>query len=220
MFAIQSAIFEQKSYMLACYASYRKLQHADEEAARQLVANATSSIEDANDANILTDTGWFELRATKIPTGDDLAALQNSVGDSKSLQAPEFWSPVKDPTVVQIHKLRDVQNAEYKQILKSFLSTLVPPEFKSKVAFVRISRIQNLAMWQSYVVKRQSICYRETGLSGGQIKTKEALLTQERALQRFERKWLWHGTNVEVMTKIIQQGFNRYVHKFYVAENR
>ena len=27
--------------------------------------------------------------------------------------------------------------------------------------------------------------------------------------RRLERSWLWHGTNVEVMNKILQQGFNR-----------
>jgi Poly(ADP-ribose) polymerase catalytic domain len=32
---------------------------------------------------------------------------------------------------------------------------------------------------------------------------------QARAQQRAERRWLWHGTNVEVMEKIMQQGFNR-----------
>ena len=59
-------------------------------------------------------------------------------------------------------------------------------------------------MWQSYVVKRQTICYRETGPSGI---NDEAV--QQKALNRFERKWLFHGCNVEVVDKILQQGFNR-----------
>jgi hypothetical protein len=63
-------------------------------------------------------------------------------------------------------------------------------------------------MWQSYVVKRQTICYRETGLQSGDT-TANAGIIQRKALERFERRWLWHGTNLEVMDKIMQQGFNR-----------
>lgn len=60
-------------------------------------------------------------------------------------------------------------------------------------------------MWQSYVVKRQTICYRENEMKDGNA-SEDA---QRRAQQRAERRWLWHGTNVEVMEKIMQQGFNR-----------
>ena len=77
-----------------------------------------------------------------------------------------------------------------------------PPNFNNKVKIVNVERIQNLAMWQSYVVKRQTICYRETGADA----TPQA---HSKAIERFERFWLWHGTNVEVMDKIMQQGFNR-----------
>merc|ERR1712188_247182 len=52
------------------------------------------------------------------------------------------------------------------------------------------------SMWQSYAVKRQTIISREKN-------------SKDVASQRCERKWLWHGTNAEVIPKIIQQGFNR-----------
>ena len=60
-------------------------------------------------------------------------------------------------------------------------------------------------MWQSYVVKRQTICYRETELNQTHMSSE----AQQRAQERAERRWLFHGTNVEVMEKIMQQGFNR-----------
>ena len=86
----------------------------------------------------------------------------------------------------------------------AFLSTLRPPHFKKRVEVVKVERIQNLAMWQSYVVKRQTICYRETGQIGTQDND-----VQRKALERFERKWLFHGSNYVVVDKILQQGFNR-----------
>merc|ERR1711904_320074 len=48
-------------------------------------------------------------------------------------------------------------------------------------------------MWQSYAVKRQTIMSRDQGTSAS----------------RLERRWLFHGTNLEVLDKIVQQGFNR-----------
>jgi hypothetical protein len=57
-------------------------------------------------------------------------------------------------------------------------------------------------------VKRQTICYRETGSSGAEKSANDEMIHRQ-ALERFERRWLWHGTNAEVMNKIMQQGFNR-----------
>ena len=165
-----------------------------------------------DDANVLTDTGWFELKATKIPAGEDLALLQKNVGDTSALKPPEHWGPVKDPTIAQLHKLKkNDPDDEYTNVYNAFMSTLKPPKCKRDIKVLKISRIQNLAMWQSFVVKRQTICYRETGLSSDDIVTKENETIRRKALERFERAWLWHGTNAEVMDKIMQQGFNRYV---------
>lgn len=141
-----------------------------------------------------------------MPSGDDLASLHSSVGDTGALDPPLYWAPVKDPTVVQQHELSQ-GNSERAAVEKSFLSTLTKQNFGLNVKVVRVERLQNLAMWQSYVVKRQTICYRETGINGGKASNSDPAMKQ--ALERFERHWLWHGTNVEVMDKIIQQGFNR-----------
>ena len=81
------------------------------------------------------------------------------------------------------------------------MSTLY--SFHRPIKVKSIVRVQNLAMWQSYVVKRQTICYRDLG---DKIDDDDL---RKRAMRRFERSWLWHGSNVEVMDKILQQGFNR-----------
>lgn len=127
--------------------------------------------------------------------------LQTKVGDSGSLDPPPYWDPIADPSVVQRHRLPK-QNDERHALIKAFKSTLHPPKFNKKVKIVNVERIQNLGMWQSYVVKRQTICYRESGPNA-------SAQVQQKAIERFERHWLWHGTNVEVMDKIMQQGFNR-----------
>ena len=112
-----------------------------------------------DDANIFTDTGWFQLDATEVPTGEDLATLRTNVGDTGALDPPTYWEPVVDPSVVQLHKLSkdDDDGDEYKILLDAFMSTLKPPTFSKKVKIKEIHRIQNLAMYQSYVVKRQTI---------------------------------------------------------------
>jgi hypothetical protein len=170
------------------------------------VAISTDGVAD-EDANVFTDTGWFQLEATQVPSGEDLAVLQTNVGDTGTLDPPSYWDPVADPTVVQLQELK-AGDDEYDAVVTDFMSTLHPPQFKKKANVIKVERIQNLAMWQSYVVKRQTICYRETGLQSGDT-TSNADMIQRKALERFERRWLWHGTNVEVMDKIMQQGFNR-----------
>ena len=108
-----------------------------------------------------------------------------------------------DPSVVQKQPLKP-GNGERTAVENAFLSTLRPPHFRHSVEVINVERIQNVAMWQSYVVKRQTICYREKNQIGGED---DAL--QQKALDRFERKWLFHGSNYEVVDKILQQGFNR-----------
>ena len=51
----------------------------------------------------------------------------------------------------------------------------------------------------------QTICYRETGHTGSNRNDPQV----RQALARFERRWLWHGTDSCVLDKILQQGFNR-----------
>jgi len=196
-----------------------QLYHADEAVARQLVkvasgaakepvgaegpidvddANSNESVDD-EEVNFLTDTGWFQLSATDIPSIDDLAALKKTVGDTGALDPPTYWDPIVNPTVVQQHEIK--HGHEYDAVVNAFKSTLA----NRSVKVVKVTRIQNLAMWQSYVVKRQTICYRETGHQAGDNDDE----VQRKALERFERRWLWHGSNVEVLDKILQQGFNR-----------
>jgi len=179
-----------------------KLHHADEAIARELVAIAIGEADGLSDdeANVFTDTGWFTLESTRVPTSEDLSTLKKTVGDvdARSLEPPTTWEPVVDATVAQTHELKQ-GHPEYDAVVKSFMSTLN----RNTVKVVKVERIQNLAMYQSYIVKRSTICYRETGKDSND---EDAL---RKAIERFERSWLWHGSNVEVVEKIMNQGFNR-----------
>jgi len=178
-----------------------KLYHHDENLARLIVSgissnNAVNSDED--DPNVFADTGWFQLEVTRVPTTEDLEALKQNVGDTDALNAPSNWNDVIDPSIVQIQKLNKT-DSEYRKVEAAFDSSLA-----CKVKIASINRVENLAMWQSFVVKRQTIVSREISQ---ETETSDADINQKR--QRLERCWLWHGTNVEVMDKILQQGFNR-----------
>lgn len=171
-----------------------QLYHADEAAAREIVAfvsKKTHSVDD--DANVLADTGWFMIDATRVPKAGDLASLEKNVGDTGALKAPSHWNLTVDPSVVEKYALPR-GNAERLAVERAFMSSLN----HTRTKILSVERIQNLAMWQSYIVKRSTVCNRDKEVS------KKAT-----ALERFEKHWLWHGTNVEVMDKILQQGFNR-----------
>ena len=68
---------------------------------------------------------------------------------------------------------------------------------QASVRIVSIERVQNDTLWQSYVVKRQTIVSRE----------KEQ--DESRPESRFERVCLFHGCRPDVVPKIVEQGFDR-----------
>ena len=134
-----------------------RLHHADEAAARDLVVVANGMGVDGraiDDASIFCDTGWFPLDCTRMPSTEDLEALQKNIGDSGALDPPAHWDDIKDATVVQRHVLRE-GDPERDAVVKAFTSTLRKPKFNLKTKVIRVERIQNFAMWQSYIVKRQ-----------------------------------------------------------------
>lgn len=144
--------------------------------------------------NVSFDAGWFPLACTSMPTKEALSKLQNLMGGAGAdcLAPPDTWADLKDPLVAQFFTLPD--GPEKQKAVDSFKATLAP-----SVQVVQVERVQNLALWQSYAVKRQAVLSREqtpaTGASGN--------------VGRLERIWLFHGTSEDTLPKITQQGFNR-----------
>lgn len=160
-------------------------------AARRLVKLAspnTANTGTDEEGGVLTDTGWFQLDLTSVPSGGDLEVLRKNVGDTGVLTPPEDWKPLRDRTIAEQHEL-SAGDAQFAKVVNAFYASCAP----RKMLVLSVKRIQNLAMWQSYVVKRQTICHRENGGD----------------LRRLERQWLWHGSDEVGVKKITQQGFNR-----------
>merc|ERR1711904_429959 len=142
------------------------------------------------DSNLSSDGGWFPLAVTDIPKQDDLSKLSGLMGGADAagcLAQPASWGDMKDSGDAELVALPP-GTPERLQVENAFLASL-PPDIK----ICGVDRVQNLAMWQSYAVKRQTIMSRD----------------EDDPPDSLERIWLFHGTNVEVAEKIVQQGFNR-----------
>ena len=153
--------------------------------------------ENEDDGNYIVtyNNGWFPTNVTRVPNTEDLNTLRKTLGTAADdLSPPDHWDKIVDPSVVQKSKPLDKNSKEFQDVAKPFMSTL-PPTTK----IVRIQRIQNLAMRQTYIVKRNTVISRDKSLVGGKRKS----------VSRFERSYLWHGTDENTVEKIIQQGFNR-----------
>lgn len=148
---------------------------------------------DDNNANRLVlsyITGWFPLSLTSIPDRSALARLAKQTGSNVSvLEVPETWEEVRDPLVAQFFRLED--GDEKRCVVDAFMDSLD----QKRVQVQYVERIQNVSMWQSYAVKRQTVLQRE--------------VASNHLASRFERIWLFHGTNRDFVGKIVQQGFNR-----------
>lgn len=140
-------------------------------------------------AGLSTQAGWFPLANTAHANADQLQKLQKTMGDNAAgaLAPPKHWKQVADPMQAELTLLPEGQ--EKAQVVTAFMKTLPPG-----VRVVDVQRIQNVSMWQSYAVKRQTVRAREKDASKA---------------SRFERVWLFHGTDEDTVPKIVQQGFNR-----------
>ena len=80
---------------------------------------------------------------------------------------------------------------ERQEVIKAVRRT--EPDIK----ILSVERVQNLSLWQTFVVKRQTIMQRERQLG------------HEEDMAHLERAWLFHGTSHDVVPKVCQTGFNR-----------
>lgn len=127
--------------------------------------------------------GWFPVAATDLPTAEQMAALQKLMGGgaADALKVPPTWGNVKDPLKAELVTL-DAGSSEFQQAKSAFMKTLQ----RTNIKVHSVERVQNTSMWQSYAVKRQTIVQRD----------KEALGAT--TTSRFERIWLFHGTDEDV----------------------
>ena len=141
---------------------------------------------------ISTTSGWFPVERTALPDAEQLEKMQKKMGGSENaseaLKPPPEWSRVADPMVAELKMLPD--GPEKDGVVKKFMASLSG----WSVRVLSVERVQNMSMWQSFAVKRQTVLQRE----------KDPKL----AAVRFEKE-LFHGTDQDTVPKITQQGFNR-----------
>jgi len=135
---------------------------------------------------ISSTAGWFPTEFTGIPNAKQLEKLQKSMGGVEALAEPSYWGPVKDGTASEMFTV--AAGAERQKVVDAFMTTLSP-----KVKVVKVERIQNMSLWQSFAVKRQTVLQRDSS----------------KPASNFERIWLFHGTTEDIVEKIRHQGFNR-----------
>ena len=123
-------------------------------------------------------TSAQEVAQGLLPDGN----LANDV-----LTAPKCWAPMPDPMQVLLVEMPD--GPERAEAMRLFL--LTPP---GSVRVESVCYVQNLALWYSFAVKRQTMLIRERGMLN--------------AAARYERR-LFHGCPAHLVSKIAQQGFNR-----------
>lgn len=138
------------------------------------------------------NNGWFPLSCTELANAKHLEQLQAKMGSNaaEALAAPSHWDKVRDALVAE--RITLPNGPEKDAAVKEFKASLQG----SGVKIVSVERVQNMAMYQSYAVKRQGMIMRDKSKG-------------DRSIGDKEKVWLFHGTAADTVPKIIQQGFSR-----------
>jgi hypothetical protein len=113
------------------------------------------------------------------------------VTSAKARKVPEGWTGAVDPLVTSLVELQP--GAEFDRVTTAFMASLGG----RGITVLGVSRVQSLPMWTGYTAKRHSVLARE------------AQVTEAEVAARYERVWLFHGTDEDTVPMICQMGFNR-----------
>jgi len=102
------------------------------------------------------ESGWFPLACTEMANNKHMAKFQAQMGSgvADALAAPAHWEAVRDVQVAERFELKD--GPEKAKAVAAFKASLL-----SHVTIVGVQRIQNMAMYQSYAIKRQAMINRD-----------------------------------------------------------
>jgi poly [ADP-ribose] polymerase 10/14/15 len=143
-------------------------------------------------------SGWFPSVFVRPPQMQELKKLQDALGGREevidALAVPAYWSQASKNGETTNYKFITLnQNkGEFKEVEKAFLTTM---QRGRNIKIKAIDRIENLGLWQSYAAKKSSMLLR--------AKNENTDSTD------YEKRYMFHGTDPAVLTKISQQGFNR-----------
>lgn len=148
-------------------------------------------------------SGWFPKIITTPVNANDLAELLDLLGGEgmDALKPPETWEKAGKSKCEYIDGRIPVpvNSTEYASVSKQFSDTLRSQ--KGNFAVNKVERIQNISLWQSYAVKRQSMItyYSKHAPYHGIDKNGMPVI----------EKYLFHGTTAENAPKIERRGFDR-----------
>ncbi|XP_043930817.1 protein mono-ADP-ribosyltransferase PARP14-like [Protopterus annectens] len=134
----------------------------------------------------------FEKKEQADPQGNCVKIRRRILLEDHQLalvQPPPAWTDMgsKDFDVV----LLQVDSPEFKKVSENFKKTCIHfiNKYKQNVIIVTIERIQNLKLWQSYSIRKQTV---------------------DRKYPKSQNEnTLYHGTTYEISQKINKRGFNR-----------
>jgi poly [ADP-ribose] polymerase 10/14/15 len=135
-------------------------------------------------------SGWFPTMVTKRADVHVMKTLLGKLGGqgADTLKPPPTWQEgLEGKLEVPFH------SPEYKEVTEFFMDAMYGQ--KGRVRVTKVERVQNLPLWQSYAVKKQT------------MKSRDAQHVVHN--HDVERKWLFHGTRANVIDNIVKQGFNR-----------
>ena len=152
-------------------------------------------------ANVLHDrptSGWFPKNVTKPADLNVMRKLLDTLGGEGAealLKPPNTWGKSDTEGRVRVQE----GTKEYLEVSDYFLAAL--HDQREHVTIESIQRIQNMQLWQSYSVKKQTLKIRDQKHPEHRVNNHD--------LENVERCWLFHGTNARDVNKIEKQGFNR-----------
>lgn len=152
-------------------------------------------------ANALHDrptSGWFPKDVTKPADLSVMRKLLDTLGGAGAealLKPPKTWGKSDTEGRMRVQE----GTKEYLEVSDYFLAAL--HDQREHVTIESIRRIQNMQLWQSYSVKKQTLKIRDQKHPEHRVNNPD--------LESVERCWLFHGTNAKDVEKIEKQGFNR-----------
>jgi len=141
-------------------------------------------------------SGWFPCALAKQADVKVMHKLLSALGGEgmNTLSPPDTWEADTEG-IVQVAKGTD----EYKEVAAYFQHALYGQRKLFQVTGVQ--RVQNLTLWQTYAVKKQTMKTRDLQHPNHLCNNKDLSAT--------ERRWLFHGSTSDIVPKIVKQGFNR-----------
>jgi len=115
----------------------------------------------------------------------DLEELMQSRYSDLSL--PSNWKDMSSPWQ-DVERVVLSEGKEKEAVIAAFRETMPANQ---DVLVGNVERVQNATLWNQYAAKRRTMMQRQG------------------ATDRYERRWLFHGTGQDTVVKILTQGFNR-----------